>query len=317
MKIRTLYVVCAVSLCAAAALASSGWIKYPNSPTAKDINAVKMLTPTNGWAVGYWGEILRYSGGEWFIFFTWPTQYLQDVDFSYADFGFAVGYQGVAIRFDGTSWVENSIPSTANFYAVGVPPTQRDVAWAAGSNGNLWKWSGGVWTRVILATTRDLHDIYWESPTNGWMCGNVGTVYRSDGSIWTAVSAFTTTNFYCIYALSPYNVWVGGDNGQLWHYEGVSWARVYTPVNTTIREMAFNSPTDGWAVCDGGKIIHYNGVNWAEVEAKPPTTESFSGLNMPNEQTGWAVGKNGTIYEYRNYPGVEPSSLGRVKATLQ
>jgi hypothetical protein len=26
------------------------------------------------------------------------------------------------------------------------------------------------------------------------------------------------------------------------------------------------------------------------------------------------VGQNGTIYEYRNFPGVEPTSLGKVKA---
>jgi len=316
MKRFTAVILIALLVAASAALA--GWIKYTPSPTNKDINAVDFLALDDGWAVGFWGEILHYTAGRWNINFTWPTQYFQDVDFSTPDFGFAVGYQGTTVRFNGTSWVTNHVPSgTYSMFAVGIPVGSTSTAWACGEHGELWKWSGGNWTKTTLGTTRTLHDIYWSSGTDGWICGDAGTVYHYTGTSWSAVSAFTSYNFYCIYALAPTNVWVGGSGGRLYHYEGIQWTQVTTPTSTAIREMAFNGPTDGWAVCDGGIVIKYDGITWKTVATTPTTTENFSGVNFVDGTSGWAVGTNGTIYEYRNFPAVEPSSLGRIKATLK
>ncbi len=294
--------------------ALGAWLKYDASPTTKDINALKMVTASNGWAVGYWGEVLHYDGVTWSIYTTWPVQYLQDVDFSGADFGFAVGYAGACIQYNGANWSSMGIPSSQSFNAVGIPPGQANVAWAGGGNGHLWRWSGGVWSQVSLGTTRIIHDIYWSSASDGWLCGDYGIVYHYGGTSWSAVSAFTSTTFYCIYALSPTNVWVGGSGGRLYHYEGYTWAQVSTPTSNAIREMAFNGANDGWAVCDKGTVIHYDGVGWSIINISPPTTENFSGMNMLGTTGGWAVGTAGTIYEYRNNPDVAPTSLGRVKA---
>lgn len=300
--------------------ASSGWTEYANSPTSKDINAVTMVNATNGWAVGYWGEILRYRNGKWVIFFTQATEYLQDVDFGNANFGIAVGYKGAGVVFNGTTWKSAALPTTANMWGVNVPPGQNTVAWAVGSGGNVYRWSGGAngyWSRVNIGITAPLHDVNFSNETDGWLCGNRGRVFHFTGEKWSAVNAATTQDFFCIYALSGNNVWAGGTNGHLFHYEGVSWVRTATPTTATIREMAFNGPTDGWAVCDGGIVLRYNGVEWKTVDIEPPTTESFSGMYLVNAQTGWAVGKNGMIYEYRNFPAVTPTSLGKVKALFE
>lgn len=297
--------------------ASSGWLKYKNSPTSKDINAVTMVNADLGWAVGYWGEILRYRNGKWNVFYTWPTEYLQDVDFGNARFGMAVGNDGAGAVFNGTAWKSAAIPTTADMYGVNVPPGQNTVAWAVGQNGNVWRWSGGAngyWSRWNLGITAQLHDVYFSSDTDGWLCGNRGRVFHFTGEKWSAVNAATTANFHCIYALSANNVWAGGGGGTLFHYEGVSWVRTATPTTNAIREMAFNGPIDGWAVCDGGVVLRYNGIEWKKVAIDPPTSENFSGMYMVNTSTGWAVGQNGTIYEYRNFPAVTPTSLGKVKA---
>jgi len=298
--------------------AFGGWRSFP-TPTTKDINAVKVVSAGEAWAVGYWGEILHYANGSWTIYHNWMTPFLQDVDFNAPNFGVAVGADGSCAFFRGSSWVWEGITSNRDMYAVGIPRNQTEEAWAAGENGELWRWYGGVWTRVNLNTTHNIHDLFWSATGyDGWLVGDLGLCYHNSGSGWVDVNILgTTTHFYCINALAANNVWVGGAGGKLYHWEGVAWAPVATPTAKAIREMAFNGPTDGWAVCDGGVILHYNGVEWSAVTSTPPTAADFSGLSMWSAQSGWAVGGDGTIYEYRNYPNVTPSSLGRVKAALR
>jgi len=283
------------------------------SPTDFDINAIAAVTDNNVWAVGYWGEILHYTNKEWKIYKTWPTNYLQDVSFGTANFGMAVGYHGTGCYFDGTAWTAANVPTTRDLFAVAVPPDSSGIAWAAGSGGQLWRWNG-AWSRWNLGVTYPFHDIYFSSGTDGWLCGDNGRIFHFTGTAWNSVSTTTSDDFYCIYALSANNCWVGGTNGSLYHYEGVTWVKTYTPTNSTIREMAFNGPIDGWAVCDGGVVLKYDGVEWRKVDIYPPTTRDFSGMVMINVKHGWAVGKNGIIYEYRNFPGVSPTSLGKVKS---
>lgn len=309
---KVFLIILAAIVLLAAAVSANNWQRRP-AITNKDINAVDMVTTDNGWAVGYWGEIMHYNGSAWSIYYTWPISYLQDVDFETADFGVAVGASGEAAVFNGSSWSSAVIPSTSNFYAVGIPLGQTNVAWACGSSGHLWKRQNGVWTRTTLSTSANLHDIYWSSETDGWLCGDSGRVYHYTGGSWSAVSFSTTANFYCIYALGPTNVWVGGSNGSLYHYEGVTWAPVATPTNKAIREMSFQGPTAGWAVCDGGSILRYNGISWSEVNIYPTTSLNFAGLNMPTGDDGWAVGQQGNMYHYYDNDAVVPSSLGKVK----
>jgi photosystem II stability/assembly factor-like uncharacterized protein len=318
MKRVCITIVVATVTAVGLAYASSGWLEH-GSPTTKDINAVTFINDNSGWAVGYWGEILRYRNGRWNIFFTWPTEYFQDVSFGTANFGIAVGYRGSGAVFNGRVWRSASIETTRNIYGVAIPPGQNSVAWAVGERGRVFRWTGGVngaWSNWDIGTLAVLHDVHFSSANDGWLCGNNGKIFHFAESKWSAVNAATTTNFHAIHALSENNVWAGGGNGQIFHYEGVSWVRVASPTTAAIREMAFTGPTDGWAVCDGGTILHYDGVGWQKYPIKPPTSENFSGLYMVDARHGWAVGTKGIIYEYRNFPGVEPSSLGRIKALM-
>jgi photosystem II stability/assembly factor-like uncharacterized protein len=319
MKRVCLTIAVAIVVAACFSYASSGWLKY-KSPTEKDINAVTFVNENTGWAVGYWGEILRYRNGRWNINYTWPTQYFQDVDFGTANFGLAVGDQGNGAVFNGTKWKFAGMETKRNIWGVVIPPGQNSVAWAVGERGTVFRWTGGrtgSWSSWNIGTLAALHDVHFSSPNDGWLCGNNGRVYHFAESEWTQVSASTTTNFHCIYALSQNNVWAGGASGHLFHYEGVSWVRVATPTTAAIREMSFTGPTEGWAACDDGVILRYDGVSWEKVKTKPATSESFSGLFMLGGTHGWAVGTNGTIYEYRNFPGVDPASVGRIKALMR
>jgi photosystem II stability/assembly factor-like uncharacterized protein len=300
--------------------ATSGWREYKTSPTTKDLNAVTFINANSGWAVGYWGVILRFLNGKWTVNETWPTQYLQDVDFGNANFGIAVGYQGSGAVYNGKKWLSANLPETRNMWGVTVPPGQSSAAWAVGAYGRVYRWSGGPtgsWNYVNIGITAGLHDVYFSSETDGWLCGNGGKIYQFAGSKWSAVNAPTATPFFCIYALSPNNAWVGGAGGKIFHYEGVKWTPVHTPTTAAIREMAFTGPISGWAACDDGVMLRYDGYDWKTVETEPPTSLSFSGLFMLSDQQGWAVGKEGMIYQYRNFPGVEPTSLGKVKALFE
>lgn len=320
MKRVCMVFLAAVLAAACGSYATTGWIAYKNPPTEKDIYAVTFINADDGWAVGYWGEILRYRDGKWTINYTWPTQFLQDISFGGTNFGLAVGYQGNGAVYNGTKWSVANTTTTHHVYGVAIPPGQSQVAWAVGDRGDVFRWTGGnkgSWSRWEIGTLATLHDIYFSSQTDGWLCGSNGRIYHFTGDNWSPVNAATTTTFFTIFAISEDNVWVAGAGGQIYHYEGVSWVRVSTPITANIREMAFTGPTSGWAVCDGGIVLHYDGVNWKQVNTNPKTTESFSGLYMLDAQNGWAVGTKGTIYEYRNFPGVAPASLGKVKALMR
>jgi photosystem II stability/assembly factor-like uncharacterized protein len=307
----------AVGVCPSCA--TSRWAKYKSSPTEADINAVTLLDANSGWAVGYGGKILRFRDGKWSVFFTWPTQSLHDVAFGGPNFGVAVGHRGTGCVFNGERWKVANISSSCDFYGAAVPPGQNSVAWAVGANGNVWRWTGGAngyWSRWNLGTNYNLRDIHFTGATEGWLCGDGGRVYYFKGE-WTPVNVPTAVNFYCIYGLSATDAWVGGTDGTIYHYGGVSWARVQTPTSEAIRELYFPRATAGWAACDGGTILRYKDGRWSRENTNPATSENFYGICMASVRKGWAVGTGGTIYEYRGFPGVSPTSFGRVKALFK
>ena len=225
-----------------AGVASAGWNEYPGRPTQNNLYAVDMLSEGEGWAVGYWGIILKCQGNVWAVDRNWPNAtYLYDVDFKSSEFGMAVGSGGKAIKYQNGLWSEAAgLPTAGTFYGVSLPPGTENVAWAVGNGGRLYKYANNEWTQVSLGTTVSLNDVHFRSANYGWVCGANGNTWRYDGSTWTNFKA-STTNLYCIFAVQLGNVWAGGDNGKIYHFEGVNWSVVATPTTARVRSLYFLS----------------------------------------------------------------------------
>jgi len=97
------------------------WRRQP-SPTTATIAAIDMLTPEEGWAVGY--DVYQYTSGRWR---TIPNphagcgggDFLNDLDLVSTNAGWAVGNCGTLLRYAGSGL--SSVDSDRVLRTVGLP----------------------------------------------------------------------------------------------------------------------------------------------------------------------------------------------------
>jgi photosystem II stability/assembly factor-like uncharacterized protein len=145
-----------------------------------------MVGPTDGWAVGDGGVILRYSNGLWTNFPSPTTTQLNSVFFLDSTHGWAAGNGGTILHYDGTIWlaVATSISTDLN----SIVPVSAQEAWAVGKSATILHWTGISWNPVSpspsLASNPDLNSIFMTSSNFGLIvgtpvgAGGEGTVLR-------------------------------------------------------------------------------------------------------------------------------------------
>jgi photosystem II stability/assembly factor-like uncharacterized protein len=185
--------------------------------------------------------------------------------------------------------------------------------------------------------TVSLSDMYWINDNEGWICSSaIGEIYHTtDGG-----STFTTqtTDYYtnAIHMLNSNEGYAGGYNGRVYRTTngGTTWVylssigssllsisfptssttgycsgytgKIYRITSTGVSSMSsgvtenlsavsFPSSNAGWT-CGGSLILNYNG-NWSQQD---PPVESYNGIYMINNTTGWAVGALGVIVKTEN-----------------
>jgi photosystem II stability/assembly factor-like uncharacterized protein len=89
------------------------------------------------------------------------------------DRSYAVGgvSDGVMLAWDGSTWTAETAMGTPQM--IGVWSIDRDDAYACGFNGNLYRRSDGVWSKVPerLPTFQDLHAIWVDDQDAIWAVG--------------------------------------------------------------------------------------------------------------------------------------------------
>jgi len=77
-----------------------GWFWQNPLPTGTDLNSVKFIDATTGWAVGNFGTILRTTNGgaDWTSQSSGTTEYLFGVSFTDENNGTAVGLDGTILK---------------------------------------------------------------------------------------------------------------------------------------------------------------------------------------------------------------------------
>ena len=159
-------------------LAASGSWSAAMSPTDRTLTSVYMLSPTNGWAVGEDGTIIRWDGSSWSTISSPTKDFLMSV----------------------------YMLSPTDGWAVGFP---RHPGWAVGKDqgGTIIRWDGSYWATLTSPTTSSLYSVYMLSPTDGWAVGYRGTIIRWDGSSWSTVASPTKAHLYSVYMLSSTDGW--------------------------------------------------------------------------------------------------------------
>ena len=287
----------------------SAYISPPANPSLK---SVYMLSPTEGWAVGYAQPTTNRTTGLPAIF-----------------------------HYDGSTW--NLVPapkfpdfpskqSAYNLTSVSFGPPSNPIirtdGWAVGFNGSLSSgaatnatalhWDGITWRVEIAGLSGPgplyggaLWSVFMVSPTDVWAVGQNRTGASGTGGTfwhwtgvpglgggWNLVQPPVSSILYSVFMVSSTEGWAVGSGGAIWHYFGGTWTPFTSPISTTLRSVYMLSATDGWAVGDGGKILHFTAGTWAGPVSPGTTSNNLFSIFMASATEGWASGVMGTIIHY-------------------
>ena len=297
------------------------WQKELSSPTPLDLMDVLMISPTDGWAVGINGVILRYTGGTWQqVASPNNNDLLQSVSMASPTSGWAVGYDNstnvVIFNYNGSNWNKLILSPLIPGRLRRVVMTSPSTGWAVGSTGAqglVMRYSGGQWSvssnpgsplsslaRVPNAQEEEL-----------WAGGANATLFHYKGGSWQTVAIPVSPNqsIVSLAFLSPTDGWAGTSAGILYHYDGVSWRVGTGQYAASSNGLNLLSTTNGWTFSQGA-FAHYDGLSWRWTQQIAGTTP-FS-LSMSSETDGWAVGTSGTIWRYHSESGLSRCIYGRV-----
>ena len=275
----------------------TGWNLYDTVTTVYGsiLNAVDMLSSTDGWAVGEGGRIYRYDGSAWNLYTTTGTG-MYGLDMLSSTDGWGVGANGRIYHWDGSAWSWHTTTAEGTrLYAVDM--LSSTDGWAVGENGHIYHYAGGVWSRhTTTAEGEDLYAVKMVSSTDGWAVGRDGHIYRWNGTTWSLhTTTFERWTLYGINIVSGTDIWVVGFSGLIYHWAGGVWSLHTDTAATVLYAVDMVNSTDGWAVGRDGDIYHYAGGVWSW-HTTTDEGETLLALSVLSGEEAWAVGRDGHIY---------------------
>jgi len=228
--------------------------------------AISMVSPGDGWAVGYGGTIVSYDGSNWTQVNSPTNATLFGVAMSSPEQGWAVGAGGVILSYSNGGWSAVSSPTSATLTSVAV--VSGSEAWAVGAGGVILQFDGNSWSQAPSPTGDDLQSVAMVSADEGWSVG-CNAILQYSGGVWTT-EAFQPGFGYCMYGVAVVSgnaVWAAGNGNQqdqIFAYDGSQWSVTPLPSSAVgiLGCISFDSPTDGWAEGDSVNL-HYSNGAWA------------------------------------------------------
>ncbi len=219
------------------------WQGQPGNDYAANITleAVQMLSPTDGWVVGV-GAILHYEDHKW-------------------------------IQIDAPE--VNDTP----LYALSMVSSTE--GWAVGGYCSIFHYKDGKWQKVdwlpsspgSLPRTEsgaipNLTAIRMTSPTDGWAVGDAGLIIHYKDSKWSVADTSTSVNFWGLAMTSPDEGWaVGGvvkQGGYILHYKNGKWGEQANFKDNYFFSIYMLSPNEGWVGDDYPSMLHYHDGTWSQ-----------------------------------------------------
>jgi hypothetical protein len=139
-----------------------------------------MLSPSDGWAVGYSGSILHYDGKQWIQVQSPARVDLRSIAMSSPQQGWAVGDSGTILHYHNSTWSLVS-PSPTNNTLNSVSMLSTSEGWAVGAHGTILHYDDGTWESVHPASyyrdpyiykSVDFFGVAMNSIRSGWIIGD-------------------------------------------------------------------------------------------------------------------------------------------------
>jgi hypothetical protein len=227
------------------------WTQVYSNGSRSEVNALTMVSATEGWAALNDGTLPHHTGDSWIPALQLSSQYV---------------YAFAAL-------------SSSDVWAVGT--TYKD---GLNTGLRLHFFDGQHWALVSVAGggLKPLHAIVMLSPRDGWAAGD-GGILHYDGQRWSAVEVPSGIgDVVVIHLTAPTNGWAianrangqGHEQGQEFlRYDGHSWNSMSLPGNVEVTALSFALAAEGWAVGHSGVLLHYTGRMWSAASS-PVTPDS-------------------------------------------
>ncbi len=294
------------------------WKEQPTLVTGLFHNVldVSAAGPTDIWAVGERGLMVRGTAAGWERAVSPAATVLYAVDMLTPDSGWAVG-PGQVLRYDTSGWQTVSAPSYV-FYDVAMQSASE--GWFVGRPfgplgsrpGVIIRWSDSNWDVAYrdseTEAETELFAVDFSDLYHGWAVGNSGTIVAHRNGQWVRVNSPTDAPLYLVSAVSENVAWAAGQQTLL-SWDGDSWQREEYPEflmaeQKSVAGMAFRSSTDGWLVAgdayDGRLLAHYDGTSWEPV-ARLPCQEGITRVVFDHDQPFflWLTDEHAGVYRWR------------------
>lgn len=287
----------------------SAWNQVPSTVTAQ-LNDIFCIADNDCWAVGNAasGELLLHWDGAWSRLIPLagiPNVNLNTIHCSSSTNCFAAGASGVIIRWDGNNW---SLPpsggwDTGNQTWNDVWAFDANSGFVVGAAGEIWRLSGGTWTRSQDTGSQTWNTIWMLNATNGFVAGSAGEIRRYNGFAWLLSQDTGGQTWNDIQMFGPSSGIVIGTGGVVRKYDGVNWSgNDGTGFTGTWNALYMFSPTSGWSVGNNSTyelIYERTSSGWSRLSSNPslPNVNLFSVFCIAANNC-WAVGASGVILHF-------------------
>jgi hypothetical protein len=280
----------------------------PAQNTTTELNAISMVSPTEGWAVGTIsgvgqpsnkasGLILHYKGGKWTPVSspTEPGQVLTDIDMVSPTEGWAVGDDTI-LHYSNGRWQSYLYPGEHVDELVALSMVDSTEGWAVGGilgPAPMYHYKDGKWQFVKPPTYEPTWEIQMLSASDGWLVGGL-KLFHYTGGQWVAVSTPEGVRINSIGMASPMEGWASGS--AILHYTDGQWSVATNSEAKTLGLIRMVSTSDGWATGvapDSGNVVrllHYDGDKWSFYPTPKIPNLAIYDLAMTSASEGWAVG---------------------------
>jgi len=259
------------------------WITQ-DANTYQSFVSVYFINDQTGWASGgtLSAEISTISkttngGQNWDVVYSSTIGLVFKTVFVSQNLGFSVTSKGYILKSTdlGSTW--NTIFSNMSFCFTQCCFLNQNTGWVIGDYGTILNTTdgGNNWLIQNSNTSDNLEGIYFSSVSTGYIVGTNGKILKTtnSGQNWISKSANTTYWLNSICFINNNTGYIVGGNAFLNDSKNISSTPVMFRTNN-------------------------GGENW--ISQNTPATSTLAVINFVNDQTGWAVGRSGTIIKTTN-----------------
>ncbi len=313
----------------------NGMKSYADSRGNTYVNSLQMLSPNEGWAVGYaynrsnnpsslfsfnfggqFGSVLHYTGGHWQPVTIPDVPELSRVDMVSPEEGWAVGAGATMLHFSGGNWTKvttfNGLSNTNGVSFNDVYILSAADGWVVGERGGsnpaatiILHYTGGQWQVSDAPAVGALRAIAMVSSSEGWAVGSDAILHYQKGQ-WQQAFAPQFDGYEArIQMVSASEGWASAGYNHVLHYQDGQWKKVEVAPQIQVYDLSMASANVGWAVGEStnsgsltSAVVRYDGQSWQPVST--PNLEWLKHVVAISADEAWMANNSGTIYHYRD-----------------